>query len=47
MFEQIRNLTETISSLLTGERKKRLRYIGSVLIMIGVLLMLLSAIIKT
>ena len=46
MFEQIITFTETISCLLTGERKKRLRRIGSVLIVIGVLLMLLSAVIK-
>ena len=47
MFEQIRTFTETISGLLTGERKKRLRNIGFVLIVIGVLLMLLSAVIKS
>ena len=47
MFEQIRTFTETISGLLNGERKKRLRHIGSVLIVIGVLLMLLSAVIKS
>lgn len=47
MFEQIRTFTEMISGLLSGERKRRLRHIGSVLIVIGVLLMLLSAVIKT
>ena len=47
MFEQIRTMTNTISGFLSGERKKRLRHIGSVLIVIGVLLMLLSAVIKT
>ena len=46
MFEQIRTMTNTISGFLSGERKKRLRRIGSVLIVIGVLLMLLSAVIK-
>ncbi len=46
MFEQIRTILDTLSGFLTGANRKRLQRIGGILILIGLSLMLLSALIK-